>query len=228
MDSYIITNGNEYVMENPYDKTKRKYIPTTYSVEATQFDYRTARNLIQSNRKAVSFIKEKCMNMVNVKTGEVVKEAKTYRGNGGIYLGKNEIDFDDTMLDLIYSETKSILNLNGWSLNQLKTYKQALSTGLSICDSRESDINHALQKYKEDNDGKKPQAHKMAKVGYILDEVRDKRKHIKQCMNYINVMENAIANGYSLEKMKLELTKAKHVDYKGRTEYYQMILDILG
>lgn len=168
------------------------------------------------------------MNMIDYDSGEVEKEAKTYRGNGGIYLGKNEIDFDDTMLDLIYSETKSILNLNGWSLNQLKTYKQALSTGLSICDSRESDINHALQKYKEDNDGKKPQAHKMAKVGYILDEVRDKRKHIKQCMNYINVMENAIANGYSLEKMKLELTKAKHVDYKGRTEYYQMVLDILG
>ena len=44
----------------------------------------------------------------------------------------------------------------------------------------------------------------------------------------VNVMENAIANGYSLEKMKLELTKAKHVDYKGRTEYYQMVLDILG
>lgn len=225
---YILTNGKDYVMKNPVENAKKEYISTTNPNLATKFDYRTARNLMQSNRKAVSFIKEKCMNMIDYDSGEVEKEAKTYRGNGGIYLGKNEIDFDDTMLDLIYSETKSILHLNGWSLNQLKTYKQALSTGLSICDSRESDITHALQKYKEDNDGKKPQAHKMAKVGYILDEVRDKRKHIKQCMNYINVMENAIANGYSLEKMKLELTKAKHVDYKGRTEYYQMVLDILG
>ena len=225
---YILTNGKDYVMKNPVENAKKEYISTTNPNLATKFDYRTARNLMQSNRKAVSFIKEKCMNMIDYDSGEVEKEAKTYRGNGGIYLGKNEIDFDDTMLDLIYSETKSILNLNGWSLNQLKTYKQALSTGLSICDSRESDITHALQKYKEDNDGKKPQAHKMAKVGYILDEVRDKRKHIKQCMNYINVMENAINNGYSLEKMKLELTKAKHVDYKGRTEYFQMVLDILG
>ena len=40
-------------------------------------------------------------------------------------------------------------------------------------------------------------------------------------------MEDAITYGYTIEKIKLELTKAKHVEYKGRTEYYQMALKLL-
>ena len=55
----------------------------------------------------------------------------------------------------------------------------------------------------------------------------DKHKHIKQCQNYIRVMKDAITYNYTIEKIKLELVKAKHSDYKGRTEYYQMALDLL-
>ena len=119
------------------------------------------------------------------------------------------------------------MGLAGWSMEQLKTYEEELNIGLSKYDSAESDIEHALQKYKEDNDGKKPQAHKMAKIGYMLDEIRDKHKHIKQCQRYIKVMQDAITYNYTIEKLKLELTKAKYSDYKGRTEYYQKALDIL-
>ena len=67
----------------------------------------------------------------------------------------------------------------------------------------------------------------MAKIGYLLGEIRDKHKNIKQCLDYIKVMEDAITYGYTLEKIKLELAKAKHEEYKGRTEYYQMTLDLL-
>ena len=120
------------------------------------------------------------------------------------------------------------MGMVGWSLTQLKTYEEQLNSGLSKYDSALSDINHALQKYKEDNHGKKPQAHKMSKLGYMLDEVRDKRKHIKQCIRYVQVMKNAINYSYTLEKIKLELTKVKNTNYQGRTEYYQKALDILN
>lgn len=46
-------------------------------------------------------------------------------------------------------------------------------------------------------------------------------------MDYIQVFENAITHNYTIEKLKLELTKAKHTEYQGRTEYYQIALDIL-
>ena len=76
---------------------------------------------------------------------------------------------------MIYKEVNSIIGLAGWSLIQLNTYEEELNIGLSLYDSAESDINHALQKYKEDNDGKKPQAHKMAKLGYLLMYVKNTR-----------------------------------------------------
>lgn len=40
-------------------------------------------------------------------------------------------------------------------------------------------------------------------------------------------MQDAITYGYTIEKLKLELTKAKNEEYQGRTEYYQIALDIL-
>lgn len=100
--------------------------------------------------------------------------------------------------------------------------------GLSKYDSAESDIKHALQKYREDNNGKKPQAHKIAKIGYLLEDIRDKRKNVKQCIAYIKVMEDAVTYGYTIEKLKKEIDSAKFAEYKARTEYYQIALDILS
>ena len=43
----------------------------------------------------------------------------------------------------------------------------------------------------------------------------------------MQVFENAITYNYTIEKIKLELVKITHTEYKGRTEYYQVALDIL-
>lgn len=210
-------------MENPMKIGT--YISTTSPIQAKEFSFKQARSLLNGRSKKMSWIKS--FHMVNKDTGETCELSKKYKGNCGIYIGENDIDFDDNIIDLIYRETKSIIGLAGWSMEQLRTYEEELNIGLSKYDSAESDIEHALQKYKEDNGGKKPQAHKMAKIGYLLDEIRDKHKHIKQCQRYIKVMQDAITYNYTMEKIKLELTKAKHSEYKGRTEYYQMALDLL-
>lgn len=81
--------------------------------------------------------------------------------------------------------------------------------------------------YKEDNNGKKPQAHKAAKIGYLLDDIRDRHKKIKQCIRYVQVMEDAITYHYSIGKIKFELSKVTSGEYKGRTEYWKLALHIL-
>lgn len=220
---FILTDGKNYVMENPMKQGT--YISTTSPIQAKEFTWKQARALLQNKKKSMSWIR--AYNAVNQDTNTIDKELKYCKGNGGMYLKKNDIDFDESIIEKIYEETKSIIGLAGWSMTQLKTYEEELLNGLSKYDSAESDIAHALQKYKEDNAGKKAQAHKMAKVGYLLDEVRDKHKHIKQCLHYIKVMQDAITYSYTIEKIKLELTKAKHTEYKGRTEYYQKALDLL-
>lgn len=220
---YILTDGKNYVMENPMQQGN--YISTTSPVQAKLFTWKQAKTLMRSNKKSLTWMK--LYNMVCKETGEVDKESKNYKGNGGAYIGKNDIKFDDSIIDKIYQETTSIIGLAGWSMTQLKTYEEYLMIGLSKYDSAESDIKHVLEKYKEDHGGRKAQAHKMAKIGYLLDEIRDKRKHIKQCLDYIKVMKDAVTFSYTIEKIKLELTKAKHTEYKGRTEYYQIALDML-
>lgn len=220
---FILTDGKNYVMENPMQQGV--YLNTTSPNQAKEFTFKQARSLLQNKKKSMGWIK-KDYYMVNQETGEVC-ETTNYRGNGDIYIGENNVEFNEEIIPIIYKEVTSIIGLAGWSINQLKTYEEMLNIGLSKYDSAEADINHALQKYKEDNNGKKPQAHKMAKIAYLLDDIRDKHKHIKQCMRYIQVMENAITYNYTIEKIKLELTKARSGEYKGRTEYYQMALNLL-
>lgn len=202
---FILTDGKYYVGENPMKGGE--YVRATSPLYAKKFTYKQARALLQNNRKKLAWVRG--FQMIEEKTGEI--ENKNYKGNGGVYIGNKDIEFDKDIFDLIYKETDSILGLAGWSSTQLKTYKEQLRNALS----------------KADSGGKKPQAHKMTKVGYLLDDVRDEHKNIKQCLRYVEVMEDAIQFGYSIEKIKLELSKAKNSEYQGRTEYYQMALDLL-
>lgn len=220
---FILTDGKNYVMENPMKQGT--YISTTSPVQAKEFTWKQARSLLNNRSKKLSWIKH--YNTVNKETGKIDKDAKYYKGNGGAYIGDNDIDFNESIINEIYCETKSVIGLAGWSMDQLNSYEEMLNIGLSKYDSAESDIKHALQKHREDNDGRKAQAHKMAKIAYLLDDIRERRKNIKQCMHYIDIMKNAITYGYSIEKIKIELVKARHEEYKGRTEYYQMALDLL-
>lgn len=220
---FILTDGKNYVMENPMKEGE--YLSTTSPIQAKEFTYKQARSLTQRGGKKYSWVKK--YHLVNMETGEKAERSLNYKGNAGVYID-DETEFDYKLLEDIMSESNSILGLAGWDMEQLSTYKNLLNVELSRCDSAESDIEHALQTYKEGSGGKKPQAHKMAKIGYLLDDIRDKHKRIKQCIGYIQVMQDAITYQYTIGKTKLELSKAKHVTYKGRTKYYDMALELLG
>lgn len=221
---FILTDGKNYIMENPVKQGV--YISTSSPIMAKEFSFKQARTVLNNRSKKMKWIGS--YYMVDKETGQVSETSASYKGNGGVYIGENDIKFDDSIITKIYDETKTMAGLAGWSMAQLKIYEEQLNIGLSKYDSAVSDIEHALQKYKEDNDGKNPQAHKAAKIGYLLGEIMDKHENIKQCMDYIQVFKNAITYNYTIEKIKLELMKAKHAEYQGRTEYYQIALEILG
>lgn len=217
---FVLTNGKDYIMENPM--RVGEYIKTTSLVQATRFNYKQARGFVQKYKKRYNWLKG--FYLVDAETGKKSEKPLAYKGNEGLYL---DSDFDDSILDKIINESNSIIGLAGWDIQQLHTYKNLLNTQLSVCDSAESDIKHALEKYKEDNNGKKPQAHKVAKIGYLLDDIRDKHKKIKQCIRYIQVMEDAVIHKYNIGKIKYELSKVASGEYKGRTEYWKIALNIL-
>ena len=218
---YILTYGKNYVMENPMKIGE--YLATTSSVQAKEFTYKQARSLVQRGGKKYSWLRN--YHLIDINTGSESDNSLYYKGNSGVYMGDD--NFDDSLLDKICEESNSILGLAGWNKTQLITYKNLLNAELSKCDSAESDINHALEKYKRIHKGKKPQAHKVAKIGYLLDDIRDKHRKVKQCIRYVNVMSDAIDNAYTIEKMKLELSKVSDGEYKGRTQYWEIANEIL-
>lgn len=218
---YILTDGKNYVMENPMKIGE--YLATTSSVQAKEFTYKQARSLVQRGGKKYSWLRN--YHLIDINTGSESDNSLYYKGNSGVYMGDD--NFDDSLLDKICEESNSILGLAGWNKTQLIIYKNLLNAELSKCDSAESDINHALEKYKRIHKGKKPQAHKVAKIGYLLDDIRDKHRKVKQCIRYVNVMSDAIDNAYTIEKMKLELSKVSDGEYKGRTQYWEIANEIL-
>lgn len=221
---YILTDGKNYVMDDPFHPGRIMY--TTSPVKAKKFTYKQARTLLNTNRKKLAWLKD--YNMVDDSGTEATKHEVKTLSNKGVFIGKNDIDFDVAILDQITEEANNLLGIAGWNMNQLTTYQNLLTAGLSKFDSAISDIEHVLEQYDKKTGGKKPQAHKIAKLGYLLTDVRITHRRIKQCQDYIQVMQDAITYHYTLEKVKLELSKATHQDYQGRTEYYNIALEILG
>lgn len=219
---YCLSDGKNYVMEN--ELKPGEYLLTTYPVKAKKFTYKAANNL--RKRKGKKWTQFHNFSIVSADTGEKEKPMKKI-GNGGVYIGNHDFEFDKDLVNKIFTEAKSVIGLAGWNETQLQTYKNELLAGLSKYDCAESDIKHAMENYKLKHNGKKPQAHKMSKIGYLLEDIRETRRDIKQCIRFVDVMTDAITYHYTLEKLKLELSKAESKEYQGRTEYYQVALDIL-
>lgn len=220
---FILTDGKNYVMENPIKIGE--YISTTSSSMAKEFTYKQARSLVQNSRKKYAWIKK--YRLIDVSTGNESNKSLYYKGNANLYIDDN-FEFDYSILNKIEMESQALLGLAGWDEAQLFTYKDMLNKQLSKCDCAESDIKHALEKYKDEHGGKKPQAHKAAKITYMLDDIRDLHKRTKQCLKFVQVMLDAVTQHWSIEKIKIELEKSKYTEYKGRTEYWELANDILG
>ena len=220
---YLLTDGKNYVAENPYKVGD--YLLTTYPNAAKRFSYKQARGLMQ--RKGKKYTKYRNFNMINADTGKKENSNLYTLGNGDVYTGDHVINVDSDLLDSIIKEANTMMELVGWSGDQLKRHHSELMEYVSYYDSAESDIVHSLQKYNRDHNGKKPQAHRITKIGYLLDDIRHEREKVKLCIRYLEVLEQADENNYSIEKVKDELSKTENKEYRGRTDYWQEALDIL-
>lgn len=211
---FILTDGKNYVAEDPFQNGK--YLRTTYSVQAKELTYKQARALLQSKKAANKWIRK--YYMVNKDTGKKEENIPFY-SNDGIYKEEKNIDFDESILDQIKKEVTSIIGLAAWDINQLKTYNSMLNNGLSYYDSAISDVGHARL-------DKRPPAHIGTKIDRILNDLEEKRRDIKQTMNYLDILINAIKQQWTIGKIKAELSAVKYVPYKGRTKYFDMVIEL--
>lgn len=217
MGMYILTDGKNYVMRDPVKNGR--YIKTTSPIQASQFTFKQARSLLNSKKQINKWMKD--YHCLEADTRESYKGDITYKGNGGVFLGVNDFDFDESILDEISKEADNIMGLIAWDKTQLDTYEIILNNALSYYDSAISDIEHAIE-------DKRPPAHIRTKIFGVLQDVREKHTKIKCNIRYIKVLQNAIINNWDLSRIKLEISRVKYEPYKGRTEYYDKILELIG
>lgn len=223
MAMYYLSDGKNYVMENEFKPGE--YLITTYVAKAKSFTYKSAKGLITSKRK--KFSKFRNFYLVETESGKTENVNPRYKGNADVYVGDHDVEFDNEMLDEIIGEVNSIQGIASWNASQLKEYKDKLMAELSKKDSIISDIYHALLEYGDEHDGKRPQAHRISKVSYMYLKVYEERRKIKLCIRYIEIMQDAINNHYTLDRIKHELEESENKKYKARTEFYQQIQNIL-
>lgn len=214
---YLLTNGKEYVMENPYKYGD--YRTSTSPNHAKHFTFKQARSLLQNSHKGLSWIHSGKFYMLDLEKGKEETKIPDYSLEG-VYIGENCIEFDPKDLEIIQTEIKSIIGLAAWNREQLTQRKAKLLQGLSYYDSAISDIDHARMDHR-------PPAHVMTKIDKLRNELKETRRDIKQSLLYIDVMIKASSERWSLSKIKAELSKSAFSTYKGRTKYYDMILQLM-
>lgn len=218
---YLITNGKEYLMRNPLKQNF--FLKTTHLPSATEFTYNQANQIMQSKKQKMRQL-TKGMQIVDVRTGQTETARKSKEN---IYTDEKGIEYNDEIVNEILEESDKILELMAYDKSQLNTYKGMLNSWLGKYDSAESDVLHGLEAYRKEHDNKKPPAHKMSKIAYILDDIRDVRRKIKKSILCVDVMIEAIENGANFTRMQNKLESIKSSDYKGRSEYFSMVKEIL-
>lgn len=216
---FILTDGKNYVMENPMQQGK--YMSSTSPCHAKEFTWKQAKNLLNNNRKSLSWIKNGYY-VMDKDTGKVEKANKVRFGsNGGSFVGNKSYEFNFDIVKNIDKEVDMILKLDTWDVEDLNKTKSELQQGLQFYDSAISDVYHARM-------DKRPPAHIRTKVDGLLNELEETRRDIKQSLNYIDILIDAVNNHWNMSKIKTELEKSKYVPYKGRTKYYDEALNLLS
>ena len=223
MAMYYLSDGKNYVMENEFKPGE--YLITTYVAKAKSFTYKSAKGLVTSKRK--KFSKFRKFYLVETESGKTENVNPRYKGNADVYVGDHDIEFDNGILDTIIHEADLIKSMVALDEKQLNEYKTILTNELSKKDSIISDIYHALLEYGDTHNGKRPQAHKIAKISYMSLTIHEERRKIKLCLRYVDTMLEANGNRYTPQKYKNEMITEENKEYKARTEFYQQIQNIL-
>lgn len=214
---YIITNGEFYVKR---DHARNKYVRDNRKSEATQFTSKQVKHILGLKHK-YTWMKDGfyAREIELGKIGKPMESSEIKRkGNGNCFM---DWECDNTLIDNIETEERAIVGLLAYDSDQLGEKKFELEQALSYADSARSDILHAIE-------FKKIDAAKRAVIVGYLKTLQELHRKIKNCIRYIEVMQNCMDNQKDICTLKKELKDAEHKSYVGRTKYYELIQNIIG
>jgi hypothetical protein len=207
---YVITDGLKYLSKDRNSKVTY----TTSKDRAEKYPYDKAINVRDNNLNAgerknfylEEYVPKQTKSKNKLSIVKTLPPAPTE-----LSLAGQKIEFDwnkmieqlDNLMDNIY------------------IYKEQQLAAQQHVDWELSDIDHFIQEHA-------PAAHVRTKVYTKQMEKRREREQIKINIRYANVIIESIDQGNSLTEIKNRLRGAEPKPYKGRTELYNELLELIG
>lgn len=210
---YVITDGIKYVGKD----RNRNITYMTNPDRAEKYTYDKGLNVLNNNMVAeerVNFylaeytakqIKKSKMKtpLSIVKTLSPAPTAKSITGE------KIELDWNKIIVEI------------GNLMDNIYIYKEQQLAAQQYVDWELSDIDHFIQEHA-------PAAHIRTKVYTEQMVKRKERERIKNNIRYANIVIECIDQGSGLTEIKNRLKGAEPKPYKGRTELYDKLLQMIG
>lgn len=211
---FILTDGNFYVAQNKNDPTK--YNAVIEKERATPFTYKQARALLNNKKARLRWIIKDNYRMINIETKEEV--SPNYEGKADVYAGDEITLEDEAIVKDIIDKVELITGIDGVDKTSLEKTRNKLNNMLSFYDCAISDVRHIIR-------DKSPNAAIRNKIYGVAHELENKREKVKTSMRYVQVLLDSINNGFGITDIKTKLNDAQCEDYKGRTDYYNKIME---
>ena len=204
-----LSNGIWFVVRDP--KTSR-YRKTLREDKATQFSEKEATDLLRSKKPQYNWLKSDDYQVVPIVSVEKSVYAKS---KSGIYMGLHMEENHD-----IEMEVDKIKSCQLWDIHALEMKENELSEAQSYYDSALSDVLHLLEVHN-------PPAHTRTKIYKILQDLRVAHTKTNKELKYIRIMKRGIEEKWTFQKLQSEINGAEYKDYKGRTDYFNKVLELL-
>lgn len=227
MGMFILTDGHFYVRNG---NSKREYIATNKIEEAIKVTRREGNSILNKKTKMPWLSKYRLIAASNIiieneNISENINEENSnnvhnYKGKADIYTGDNKVEINEEIITYINDIVDAINNIN-LDKNILDDYIDKLSSMLSYYDSVLSDISHII-KYNN------PSSVAKSKIYDIEHDIENKRSEVKQTFVYVQLLLNGINNNWSFSVLHNKLSNANWKEYKARTDYYDMLLNIIS
>lgn len=207
---YVITDGTKYV-----GKDKNKNITYTTNPECVEkYSYDKAVNVLKNNIKSTNDEKWN-IQLYEPKKTKVKNNLSVVRtlppAPTEINLTGQKIEFD----------WDKIIEQFGNLMDNIYIYKQQQLAAQQYVDWELSDIDHFIQEHA-------PAAHIRTKVYGEQRCKRQEREQIKINIRYANVIIECLDQGCGITEIKNRLKGAESKPYKGRTELYNKLLQMIG
>lgn len=215
MGMFILTDGSFYLKSGD---SKRDYLTTRNIDDAIKVTKREANNILAKKSKINWLGRYYYVNILDLDKEDMIENADDKAVNNN--QTERGFHFDEDIIKDISNMVQAVTNIS-FNKEKLNTYKNTLTKAEEYYTDASCDISHIMRD--------KPDVLPAIKIKLweLGEEICYKRKNIKQALTQVGIILESINSNWNLYGLQKKLQPTTNWDtYKGRTEYYDIALNI--